>query len=69
MKTATKIVYLVILVAISIVPVAVWASDPANVNLSGVGAFAGGLGVPMGTLTAAMAAKSIQRGRDKACDE
>jgi len=64
MKTATKIVYLAILVILSAVPIIVWARDP-SVDLSGVGAFAAGVGVPMGTLTAAMAARGIARDRKK----
>lgn len=65
MKLLTKVTYLVILLALSLIPLVVWARNPAEVDLAGVGAFAGGLGVPMGTLTAAMAAKSIQRGKDQ----
>ena len=64
MKLATKIVYLVILVVVTAVPIFVWARDPGGIDLSGVGAFVAGLGVPMGTLTAAMAARGISR--DKA---
>jgi hypothetical protein len=69
MRTATKIVYLVILLAITLIPLTVWANDPANVDLSEAGNFAAGLGVPLGAITAAMAAKSIQRGKDKANHE
>lgn len=64
MKTVTKAVYLVILVVIAAVPVVVWAFNPL-VDLAGVGSFAAGLGVPMGALTAAMAARGISRDRTK----
>lgn len=61
MKTITKLVYLAILVTVAAVPIVVWARSPGEIDLSGVGAFAAGLGVPMGTLTAAMAARGISR--------
>jgi hypothetical protein len=63
MRLITKAVYLVILVSISVIPLLVWARNPIEVDLSGVGAFAGGLGVPMGSLTAAMAAKRINENK------
>lgn len=61
-KLVTKLVYLGILVVLTVVPIIVWARNPL-VDLAGVGAFAAGLGVPMGTLTAAMAARAISRDR------
>lgn len=61
MKIATKLVYLAILIVVTAVPIIVWAQNPKEIDLSGVGAFVAGLGVPMGTLTAAMAARSISR--------
>jgi hypothetical protein len=64
MKTATKVVYLAILVVVSAVPIIIWSQDP-SVDLAGVGAFVAGLGVPMGTLTAAMAARGISRDRKR----
>lgn len=60
MRLITKAVYLIILLVISVIPLVVWALNPTEVDLAGVGAFAGGLGVPMGSLTAAMAAKRIK---------
>jgi len=69
MRLATKIVYLVILIVVTAVPVVVWARSPETVDLSGVGAFVAGLGVPMGTLTAAMAARGISRDRAQKLQE
>lgn len=63
MKTATKVIYLAILAIVSVVPIVIWSRDP-SIDLAGVGAFVAGLGVPMGTLTAAMAARGISRDRN-----
>lgn len=61
-KDATKLTYLLCLMGLVFIPLVVWAQSPGTVDLAGVGAFAGGVGVPMGTLTGAMAYK---RTRDK----
>lgn len=66
MNFVTKLTYIVILIVLSVVPVFVWARNP-EIDLSNLGPFIAGLGVPMGTLTAAMAARGI--GRDRAKNE
>lgn len=64
MKTVTKAAFIVALLTVTVVPVLVWAMD-AERSLQGVAAFVGATTGPMGVLTGAMAAKSIQRDRNK----
>lgn len=61
-KTATKISYLVILLSLTLIPLVRWWTRP-DIDLSGIGSFAAGLGVPLGTLTVAMTARGISRDR------
>lgn len=63
MKTVTKIVYLVLLAVLVVVPSVRWALDP-SIDMAGFGAFAAGIGVPMGTLTVAMASVGIAKRRN-----
>ena len=62
MRNLTKLTYLACLLGLVFIPLVVWAQDPTNVDLAGVGAFAGGTGVPLGILTASMAYKRTQGG-------
>jgi hypothetical protein len=63
MKTVTKIVFLVCLVAVTCAPVLVWAFT--NRDLSGVAGFIAATTGPLGVLTGAMAASSIAKNRTK----
>lgn len=56
-RDATKWTYLLCLLGLVFIPLVTWAQSPETVDLAGVGAFAGGVGVPMGILTGAMAYK------------
>lgn len=65
LKTLTKLTYIACLVALIIIPSLVWAYKElwtdASANMAGMGAFIAGSGVPLGALTAAMAASSIAK--------
>jgi hypothetical protein len=63
-KALTRLTYIVCLLALVLIPLIVWARNPI-VDLAGVGAFAAGVGVPLGILTGAMAASSIAKSRAK----
>jgi len=62
MKTVTKVVFLLCLIAVTVVPIAVWAIDPGR-DLSSVAGFVGAAAGPMGVLTGAMAARGISKDR------
>lgn len=62
LKIATKLTYLGILVAITVIPTIAWIRNPL-LDISAFGAFAAGVGVPMGTLTVAMAASGIGKAK------
>jgi hypothetical protein len=64
MKTATKIVFLVCLVALIVVPIMLWVIDPER-SLKEVAGFVGATSGPLGVLTGAMAARGISRDRKK----
>ena len=60
-KTATKIIYLACLVAVTIVPVACWVLSWGEIDMGGMAGFVAATAAPLGALTAAMAAVSISR--------
>lgn len=62
-KIATKLVYLGILITVTVVPTIAWIRNPL-LDISAFGAFAAGIGVPMGTLTVAMAASGIGKAKN-----
>lgn len=62
MKILTKATYLICLLGLVFIPLVVWAMD-TSVDLTGIGAFAAGVGVPMGTLTVALAVRGNGRTR------
>jgi len=64
MKTVTKVVFLLCLVALIIVPVIVWVVDPTR-SLQDIAGFIGASAGPLGVLTGAMAARGISRDKQQ----
>jgi len=66
-KAATKIVYLICLIALIVAPVVRWLISP-DVDLNTMAGFVGAASGPLGVLTGAMAARGISRDRNNAGD-
>jgi hypothetical protein len=62
-KTATKIVYLICILGLVFIPLVTWIFD-AQRDLTGIGAFCAGIGVPLGTLTVAMAMRGNSKDKN-----
>lgn len=66
----TKLSYVVLLWLLVLVPLGTWAlleldgNAETQANMQGIGSYIAGLGVPMGALTAAMAAKRASESRN-----
>lgn len=60
MKLATKIVFLVCLVSVTVLPALRWIIDP-SIDMAKIATFVIATAGPLGILTGAMAAKSIAK--------